>query len=81
MKGVRVYSLKKTDDWDDLKLDKKLFSADLGPDDVLEFLTQAPEGAPPHSAVWFDSPDGPRAYAIGYNGRTGEVNPVPVKLP
>jgi hypothetical protein len=80
MKEVRIYALEETDDWDNLKLEKELFSADLGPDDVLEFLTQVPEGAPPHNAVRFDSLYGPRAYALGYNGRTGEVNPVQMKL-
>ena len=81
MKGVRIYALKDTDDWNDLKLEKELFSVDLRPNDVLEYLTQVPEGSPPRYAVRFDSPGGPRAYAIGYNGRTGEVNPVPMKLP
>jgi hypothetical protein len=73
---VRLYALKETDSWDKLTLGRQLFSVPLGADQILAFLTQIPEGAPPRAAVWFETPDGPRAYALGYSGQTGAVRPV-----
>ena len=76
---ARIYELLATDDWENLALGRELFSVVLGPNDVIEFHTQIPESVP-HTAVWFKTSEGQLAYALGYNGRTGAVNAIPVKL-
>jgi hypothetical protein len=79
VKEVRLYSLEGTDDWDNAALGALLFSAALGPNDVLDFRTQIPEGAPPRVAVLFATTGADRVYALGYNGRTGAVNPIQIE--
>ena|GEM_PF-7081467 len=75
---AKIYAIAESDDWENLKLGRELFSVTLGPNDVLEFRTQIPESVP-RAAVWLKTSGGQLAYALGYNGRTGAVNPVPVK--
>jgi hypothetical protein len=79
VKEARLYAFEVTDNWDDVALGNELFRVALGPNDILDFHTQIPEGMP-RTAIWFVTPHGERAYALGYNGRTGSVNPVQIKV-
>ena len=75
---ARLYTLDWAEDWESVTLGQELFSVALGSNDVLEFHTQIPESVP-RTALWFVTPGGPKACMLGYNGRTGAVNPLPIE--
>jgi hypothetical protein len=84
---ARIYSLEEYDPplgelYEPQKraLEKMLFRAKLASGDVLEFEAVIPEAMPPRRAVWFKTPEGPRAFALGWNGNTGAVNPIELDL-